>query len=90
MSNRFSRSLARGFFEKEDYLKYNKVFCSYLVSFFESCGINITDQINNYVNEISNLSDDNYKEADINKQFFNFIFNNINEYIKDNNVSRKI
>lgn len=90
LSNRFSRSLARGFFEKEDYLKYNKVFCGYLVSFFESCGINITDQINNYVNEISNLSDDNYKEADINKQFFNFIFNNINEYIKDNNVSRKI
>ena len=90
LSNRFSRSLARGFLEKEVYLKYNKVFCSYLVSFFESCGINITDQINNYVNEISNLPEDNYKEADINKQFFNFVFNNINEYIKDNNVSRKI
>lgn len=90
LSNRFSSSLARGLMEKEDYLKYNKVFCSCLVSFFESCGINITDQINTYVNEISNLPDDNYKEADINKQFLNFMFNKINEYIKDNNISRKI
>lgn len=92
LSSRFSSSLDKNSIQKDNYLKYSKIFYSYIVNFLESYGINITKQISAFFYELSNLLDGEIldERRNVNKQLFILIFNSVNEYIKDNSISRKM
>lgn len=92
LSSRFSSSLDKNSIQKDNYLKYSKMFYSYIVNFLESYGINITKQISAFFNELPNLLDGEmlHERRNVNKQLFILIFNSVNEYIKDNSISRKM
>ena len=92
LSDRYSIFFGTYTFEKEDYFKYYNIFCSNLITFLETNNIDITQQIRAYLNKVHNFLNNgiDIELKNITTKLLEFVFNNVNKYIKDNNISIKI